>query len=300
VALAAIAAAGLTACAQAGPVGGGPPAGAPSSARPSPALAAARSAIEGADAGTADLRMILTGATVFGAGVGTAEAAGAFDFPALKGSLTLRPAGRAPEAVVFAPAAVYVQVPAPVGLLPRGKSWIFADLSHPATVGRNFPQLVAQAEGVDPGLALAEVAWGMVAATPAARQRLGAEDAVRYELQVDLREALRHVTGPARLPFRVALQSQLGARTRASEPAERPAPQASVIRALAWVTDTGQLAALQLRPPGAGVGVVSLSLGGPGAAVRADPPAPSQVADVTAISPFGERENQNGGDSDGA
>jgi hypothetical protein len=254
----------------------------------------------GAEAGTADLRMTLTGATVFGAGAGTAEAAGAFDFPAMKGTLTLRPAGRAPQAVVFAPAAVYVQVPAPAGLLPPGKSWIFADLSHPAAVRRNFPQLVAQAEGVDPGLAVAEVAWGMVAAVPAARQRLGAEDTVRYDLRVDLREALRHVAGPARLPFRVALQSQVDVRSRASEPAERPAPEATVIRALAWVTDAGQLAALQLRPPGAGVGVVSLTLGGSGAAVRADPPAPSRVTDVAAISPFGERENQNGGDSDGA
>ena len=41
------------------------------------------------------------------------------------------------------------------------------------------------------------------------------------------------------------------------------------------------------------------SLSGFGVAVRADPPPAGQVVDILQLTPSGERENKNGGDSDG-
>jgi hypothetical protein len=44
---------------------------------------------------------------------------------------------------------------------------------------------------------------------------------------------------------------------------------------------------------------MTTTLDGFGAAVHADPPPRAQVVDVLQLGPTGERENQNGGDSDG-
>jgi hypothetical protein len=45
---------------------------------------------------------------------------------------------------------------------------------------------------------------------------------------------------------------------------------------------------------------MTLDLTGFGAAVKAATPPADQVADVAALTPAAERENKNGGDSDGA
>ncbi|MBO0686717.1 MAG: hypothetical protein J2P45_26520 [Candidatus Dormibacteraeota bacterium] len=290
-----LAAVAFTACAQAGRQGGGGLA-APSSPGPSsPALAEVRSAAAGAWTGADAVRMTLSGASVFG-GPTRADVLGQFDFRTLRGAMTVRPAGRPPNGVVFAANSFYLQVRSPAGLLPPGRSWIRADLSNPAAINRNYPQLIAQAEGVNPGMALAEVSWGATAAVAAGRDRLGGQSAVRYELTIDLQRALRRAGGPARLAFGLALENQITARAGP----KRVSREAALTRARAWVTDAGQLVGLQLRPSGAGVGVVSLTLGASGTSVQSGPPPAHLVADISTLSPFGERENQNGGDSDGA
>jgi hypothetical protein len=43
-----------------------------------------------------------------------------------------------------------------------------------------------------------------------------------------------------------------------------------------------------------------LTVGAPIAALSFQPPAADQVVDLSSLIPSGERENQNGGDSDGA
>ena len=285
----------LTACAQAGSPGRGGLAAPSSPGPPSPALAEVSSAAAGAWTGADAVRMTLSGATVFG-GPKKADVFGQFDFRDLKGTMAVRPAGGPAQGLVFAANSFYLQVPSPAGLLPPGRSWISADLSNSAVINRNYPQLIAQAEGVNPGMALAEVSWGAIAAVAAGRDRLGEQSAVRYDLTIDLQRAVRRARGPARLAFGLALQDQLNARAGP----DRVSAEAALTRARAWVTDAGRLVGLQLRPSGAGVGVVSLTLGALGTSVQSGPPPAQLVADISTLSPFGERENQNGGDSDGA
>jgi hypothetical protein len=253
------------------------------------ALAAVRAAVAGASSGTALVRLALTGATAFG-GATDVDAAGAFDFPALRGTLSLAPAGGSRESVVFSPTAVYIRPAASGGLLPPGRPWMAANFADSAALARNFPKLIPQVEGINPGLALFEVSSGIAGAEAGGRDLLGGQGAARYDLDIDLRSALASATGPARVAFALALKSQVDAL-----PAPTPAEPAR-----AWVSDAGQLAGLQLPAPGAGVGVVTITFGGAGTALHADPPPAAQVVDVTSITPFGERENQNGGDSDGA
>jgi hypothetical protein len=297
IAAALLAAAALTAAAcGAAPAGGRPrpqPAAAAGPASPE-ALGAVRDAAAGALATTAAVSIELSGATVFG-GRSHADATGSFDFRSLRGALTLVPVGgRAREPVVFTPTAVYVRPPSGAAL-PRGKSWMVADFSDPEALDASFPALVAQVESLDPALTLSELEWGAASAAPAGAGTVHGRSADRYDVTVDLNRAVAAVSGPAEVPFGRAIASEIvalgGSVTAGAAP---PATLAARV----WVAG-GQLARVDLSPPGAGLGTASLTLSGFGAPVRADPPPQAQVVDVLALAPSGERENRNGGDSDG-
>jgi len=273
-----------------------------STTRPVPAgppTAEALRAVEGAAAGalsrTAAVSVALEGGSLFGPGSRTVGT-GAFDFSRLRGALSFVPAGTgAGEPVIFTPTAVYVRPPAAAGLLPKGKTWTVADFNDPEALSSSFPKLIAQAETVNPALALSELLWGGAAAAPAGREAVRGQDAARYEVTVDLNRAVAAISGPAQVPFGRAIASEIVALGGAVDGSARPA----TMRVRAWVAGTGQLVRLALSPPGAGVGAMTTTLGGFGAAVHADPPPAAQVVDVLQLGPTGERENQNGGDSDG-
>jgi hypothetical protein len=219
----------------------------------------------------------LTGATVFGAAATTVTGSGPFDFGALRGRLSLATEGGLAEPMVFAPTAVYVQPPSAAGLLPPGKTWTVADFTDPEALTSNFPQLIAQAESLNPALAISELLWGGVTAAPAGGGS--------YDVTIDLRRALAASSGPAQVPFGRAI---------ATEAAAVP-----TMTMRARISAGGQLTGLDLTPPGIGVGRLTMAFKDIGVRVSADPPPASQVVDILSISPGGERESRNGGDSDG-
>jgi hypothetical protein len=291
-------AAALTAAALlAGACGGagGPTAPRPAAAAtPSPAfgpaspesLAAVRSAVAATLAGTATVAVTLTGSTLFDRSRSNASATGAFDFRAMRGAISLVPAGsRVAEAVVFTPSAVYIRPPAANELLPKGKSWIVDSFTDTPAVTASFPQYVAQVESVNPGLVLSEVAWGATAAAAAVGPAATGGQAPAYDVTVDLRQALAGAGGPAAIPFAVVIETE--------------AVTSPTLHVLAWMGASGRLARLELRPPGTGLGTVGVALSIPGGPVSAGPPPAGQVVELAALAPAGERENRGGGDSDG-
>jgi hypothetical protein len=163
-----------------------------------------------------------------------------------------------------------------------------ADFTDPEALTSNFPRFIAQVESVNPGLTVSELVWGATSAAGAGRDSVHGEGAARYEVTLDLDQALANASGTAFVPFGRAIATEVkavGASTR--------------ITAHAWVTDAGRLARVELLPPGAGVGTLTMTLGSFGGAVHADPPPTSQIVDVLTLTPGGERENKNGGDADG-
>jgi hypothetical protein len=255
------------------------------------ALAAVQGAVAGALSRTAKVSLTLTGGSLFGATASRVDGTGSYDFGALRGALTFSPSGsRTSEPVIFTPSAVYVRPPPGGSLLPAGKSWTVADFSDPEALTSNFPKLIPQAESVNPALTLGQLLWGGTAAAPAGHETIGGEDAARYAVTVDLNRAADAVTGPARIPF---------ARALATEAVALPSDRSATVTVGVWVSGGGRLARVMVAPPGIGVGTVTTSLSGFGVAVRSDPPPAAQVVDILQLGPNGERENQNGGDSDG-
>jgi hypothetical protein len=255
------------------------------------ALAAVQGAAAGALSRTAKVALTLTGGSLFGATASRVDGTGAYDFSALRGDLSFTPSGsRTSEPVVFAPSAVYVRPPPGGSPLPAGKSWTVADFSDPEALTSNFPKLIPQAESVNPALTLGQLLWGGTAAAPAGHETIAGGDAAGYVVTVDLNRAAAAVTGPARIPFARALATEAVA-----PPSNRPA----TVTLSVWVSANGRLARVVATPPGIGVGTVTTTLSGFGVAVHSDPPPAAQVVDILQLGPNGERENQNGGDSDG-
>lgn len=282
----------LAAAALLGAVACGSSAAPPASQRPAaagPPSAAALTAVQGAAAGamsrTARIALTLAGGTLFGATASQVDGTGAYDFSALRGALSFAPSGsRTSEPVVFTPTAVYVR-PVSGSPLPAGKSWTVADFSDPEALTSNFPKLIPQAESVNPALTVGQLLWGATAAAPAGHEMVGGQDAARYVVTVDLNRAADAVTGPARIPFARALATE--------------AVAAASVPVTVWILASGRLARVQVAPPGIGVGTVTTTLSAFGATVKAAPPPSAQVVDILQLGPNGERENQNGGDSDG-
>ncbi|HEY4027854.1 MAG TPA: hypothetical protein VGO86_15610 [Candidatus Dormibacteraeota bacterium] len=199
----------------------------------------------------------------------------------MRGAISLTPNGsRVTEPVVFTPSAVYIRPPSGGELLPKGKSWIVDSFADTPAVTANFPQFVAQVESINPGLIASELAWGATAAAAGASQ-----GATAYDVTVDLHQALANAAGEARTPFAEVIVTE--------------ATVAPAIHIRAWVAGSGRLSRMELRPPSTGLGTVTVALGGPAGAVHADPPPAVQTVELAALAPSGERENKNGGDSDG-
>jgi hypothetical protein len=195
------------------------------------------------------------------------------------------------EHAVFLPTRVYLQ-PKGGGLtvLPRGKQWLSASLVGAEAVHTNFPNFVAQVEGVNPVLVLSELEWGANAsvALGPGRQIVDHVPAQRYRVTVDLNRALAVAGGPLANVLTQAIQEQLTA-----------AGGASSFTILTWVDRKGRVVQMQARLPGTGEGLELLAISYFGSPVRVVAPAPARVIDITSLTPSGERENHGGGDSDG-
>jgi hypothetical protein len=244
---------------------------------------------------SATFSMTLTGTTVFG-NVPSVSASGWLDFRGLRGvtSVALTSNSKPEERAIYGPTAVYTRPGAGVSL-PLGKSWIIAHFADAAELGRNFPQFVGQVESLNPGLTVTELALGSTSAVAARNETVAGLHATRYDVTVDLRQALAGATAPAQAPYALALESGI-AQLQGTNP---PASSATVMMHV-WATPSGRLLRVDFSPPSTGLGAITMTLSGSRATVTTDPPPADQVVDLAVISPTGERENRNGGDSDGA
>jgi len=243
---------------------------------------------------SATFAMTLAGATVFG-NASSVSATGSFDFRDLRGAASVAPPHGVPEKrAIYDPAAVYTR-PGTGASLPPGKSWIVSHFADAAELGRNFPQFVGQVESLNPGLTVTELAMGSTSAVAARSETVDGLSATRYDVTVDLRQALAGATAPAQLPYSLALESGIAQLAGVST-----SPASPVVAMHVWATHAGQLVRVDFSPPTTGIGAISMTLSGYGTKVTSDPPPADQVVDLALVSPSGERENRNGGDADGA
>ncbi|HLY50152.1 MAG TPA: hypothetical protein VKR21_13240 [Solirubrobacteraceae bacterium] len=238
----------------------------------------------------------LRGAQVFGSSRAPVFGQGPFDLKRGRGSETIdlpELAHQEPgtEHAIFLPGRVFLQPKGRgVTVLPRGKRWLSASLIGSEPVNTNFPSFVAQVEGVNPALLLAELEWGATASLRLGpgRQIVDHVPAERYRVTVDLEQALAVAGGPLAGVFSQAIQEQLTA-----------AGGARTFTMLAWVDHQHRVVQVQTRLPGTGEGTELLALSYFGSPVRVSAPAPAEVVDINALTPSGERENNGGGDTDG-
>jgi hypothetical protein len=276
------------------PFGVHPPASAQPVARPT---ALALTTIHRATSLTADesaeVSYSLVGASVFGAAPAPVTGAGAFDLRHGVGQATIRqPSGR--QLIVLVPTVVFTRVPSGgVTSLPPGKSWMSASLTGSESLATNFPQFVVQVEGFNPLLYLDEASWGAVSAAPIGPRQVDGTRTTGYLVRVDLTTALARATGPSAASMSLAIKSEL-----TSAGAGRSTTSQVSVRF--WVDGAGRVVAIQGSPPGAGVGTTSITLSRFGVVIRPTPPRPSKVVDIASLTPSGERENNGGGDADGA
>jgi hypothetical protein len=225
---------------------------------------------------------------------------GSFDFASAEGQVRID----LPEAVhqelgneraILLPTRVYLQ---PKGtsssVLPRGKAWLSATIAGSESVSTNFPGFVGAVEGINPVLALSELAWGITSARGLEEQLVNRVPAERYRVVVDLSQALAALRGEAAPALAGAIQQQLT--SVASRPSREGSPLVSFF---VWVDGAGRVVEYEGGFPGTGDGTALVQMRAFGAPLRVERPAPSKVVDITSLTPSSERENSSGGDSDG-
>jgi hypothetical protein len=270
------------------------PAPAPTVAPASDAdLQAVMAAVDKTASSSARVDLALSATKVFGSAGAPVVGTGTFDFKAAQGTSQIQqPAG--PESIVFLPSSVFVRQPTGPNVLPRGKTWISAGLTESALT-TNFPQFVIQTEALNPVFLLDQTAWGLIAAAPLGPTSVDGGDAHGYLVTVDLARASSRTSGTAGSAFAKAIGFELNALGGSSPTA------VTTVEVRVWVDDlTGNVVRIQSSPPGAGAGVVTVTFHDFGTDVRVAAPRSSKVADIASLSPGGERENNGGGDSDGA
>jgi hypothetical protein len=262
------------------------------------ALSAVRDAAARTLQGTAEVQFELRGAHSFGPSSAPVLGSGRLDFAKGTGTETidLGEVGKQEpgnESLVLLPSRAYLQPKSSgTAVLPKGKTWMSATLAGSESVATNFPTFTLQVESVYPQLLLEQLRGGAVAARATGAQVVEGLPAQGYEVTVDLTKALSGLSGPSAPALGQAIQSELGASGTAGS------GSGTRMTIAAWVT-AGRVVRLRASPPGAGVGDATMTMCCFGAPVHVAEPPPSQVVDITALTPSGERENNGGGDSDG-
>ena len=250
----------------------------PSAGGTSTALATVMAAVEKTlGLGTAAVEMRFSNGQAFGSPGHAISASGSFDFVSAIGSLRLE------REMIFAIAQLYLRQPAAPSVDATQKPWTFVDLESSDLLETNLPDFVAQAESINPLLALQQLAWGSVKAKQSGVSATGTQT---FTVTVDLAQASSRAAGPAAKALRTALEAQGKLRKK--------------IPVAVTLDKSGRIARLRFTPPGAGVGTVTLSLSRFGSPVNVQLPPKSQVTNLFAVIPHAERENAGGGDSDGA
>jgi hypothetical protein len=244
---------------------------------------------------SAAVSYVLAGAQVFGTSPTPVTGSGTFDLGHGVGSVVLhQPSGR--QLMVLTPTIVYTRVPAGGGAaLPPGKSWMLASLTASESLATNFPQFVVQVEGFNPLLYLDEVSWGGVSAAPLGSREINGAPADGFLVHVDLARSTSAATSPSAASMALAIRSEL---TAAGTVVGGSAKADVVVRL--WIDGAGRVVAIEGSPPGAGVGTTTITLSQFGVPVSVKPPVLSDVIDIASLTPSGERENNGGGDADGA
>ena len=270
----------------------GAPTVGPPSAR---ALADVRRAISTTVHRTAGVSYLLAGAQVFGNTPTPVTGNGTFDLLQGFGSAVLRqPSGQ--QSMVLTPSVVYTRVPLSGGAaLPPGKTWMLASLTGSESFATNFPQFVVQVEGFNPLLYLDEANWGAVSAAPLGPSQINRAPAQGYLVKADLVRAIANATSPTAASMSLAIKSELLAVGTGTGNGMNPTVDIRL-----WVDSSGRVVTIQGSPPGAGVGTTTITLSRFGVAVTVTKPALTTVIDIASLTPSGERENNGGGDSDGA
>ena len=162
------------------------------------------------------------------------------------------------------------------------------------SVSTNFPQFVGQVEGINPLLALSQLAGGTTSARAVREELVGRAPTEHYRVVVDLTRALSALTGAAGPAVGEAIQEQLTASTPGGSSAS-----AATVGFDVWIDKAGRVAEYRTAVPGTSEGTALVQMTRFGAKVRIATPAAAQVVDITSLTPSGERENNGGGDSDG-
>jgi hypothetical protein len=266
----------------------------------SAALVQVIAAVRRTVAGSARVAAKLLGATAFGSARAPVFVYGAFDFRSALGHETIdlpevKHQEPGTERVIFLPTQVFLQPKTAKGpALPKRKLWTAATLTGSDSVRTNFPQFVEQVEGVNPTLLLEEIAWGATAARALGPYTILGVPTHEFEVTVDLSRALSASSGPNGPALSLAIQEALTAQGSGASSATAP-----TVSILVWVDDAGRVAQVQASTPGAGAGTAEMTLSSYGTTLHLTAPPASQVVDLTALTPSGERENNGGGDSDG-
>jgi hypothetical protein len=237
---------------------------------------------------TARVDFTLHGAQAFGAAQAPVFGKGTFDLGAGQGEELIdlpeaKHQEHGNEHAIILPDRVYLQ---PKGTrLPHGKAWVSATIAGSDSVRTNFPGFVGQVEGINPMLALSELAWGAEGARRLGPELIGHAVAEHYRVSVALTRVLGALNGPSSSALGQAIQDALPG---------RPTMTLDV-----WVDRAGRVIEFQTGRPGSGDGVALIKLSSFGTSAEVSNPPPSRVIDIGALTPSGERENNGGGDSDG-
>jgi hypothetical protein len=243
---------------------------------------------------TAVVSYQLVGAQVFGPASTEVVGQGAFDLGRGFGEAVLHQKSGT-QLLDLTPTVVFTRVPGGGAALPKNKSWMSASLNGSESLATNFPQFVIQVEGFNPLLYLDEIAWGALSAAPLGSELINGTTAHGYLVTVSLTDALAKPRGPSAGSMSVAIRSEIS-----SLGAGAGGKTSQTVLVRVWIDTSGRVVTIQASPPGAGVGTTTLTLSRFGAPVRVVPPRASQVVDIASLTPSGERENNGGGDSDGA
>ena len=301
-AVAAVTASGLIAGCGSGATPSSPPI---AIAKSPQALAAVVAASAATVTKTVTVQMSLTDAGTFSTTPSPLRGKGTFDLAYGKGSLVLTPvvthghprASQPTWTVVFLPKAAYSRPPRESKWeLPRAKRWISIDLTSADTLSTNLPRYVAQIESLNPLISLDELRWGAKTAGAVGPMAVDGVRATEYGVTVDLQSALAKASGPNKTAFAAATSSLI--RWLGGSPMTSTSDR-TVLMLQVWVNAAGYVVKLQAASL-VGVGTTTMVLRRSAAPVTVHPPALPRSIDIRSIGPVGERENQAGGDSDGA
>ncbi len=189
-----------------------------------------------------------TGSHLFPTALRVTGARGAYDFRTANAYafISLRRRGGSSENVFVDSSPTGLAVapsPAPAGLLPAGKAWIFAPVK-----GRGVGDtLAAQAEGLAPLLAVDEIRWGTRSASSLGTRPVGHVPMDEYRVTVDLAKAYAAASKHGDAAVAAAIEHEL-----------RTTPSGRV-NINVWVNGPGYIAQIFERVPNSGLGATSLS-----------------------------------------